>query len=310
MSQELYKPGLHKLIHQHKHLDKIENRQVTSPLHLSIWPTRKCQFKCSYCCFKNMPDDGNELSFENFTQAIDVLVKYGLKALEFAGGGEPTLWPYFYDGASYAKEKGLKISLVTNGLLLDSIDKSILSKLEWIRVSLQSISHANQVNFKYIPESTRVSASLIVDTENKLSSLGEFKSFAESAGIIIRATPQKPCTITWIEEVKTAVTSAGYPLLFFDKTIGKQTSCYMAYLRAAIDWRSNFLPCPSIELAEENSGYVPDDFILCKIAHLENWLIENPPHDLGFRCDYCNCGAEMNNYVDGLLKGIEDAEFI
>lgn len=310
MNLELYKPGVHKLLKNLGHLAKIQNKQITGPLHLSIWPTKSCQFACNYCCFKNMPDDGQQLSFEDFTHVVDVLRNYGLHALEFAGGGEPTLWPYFAEGVSYAKEKGLKISLVTNGLLLGNIDKEILSKLEWIRVSLQSVIHASMVDFKRVPEGTRVSASLIVDTESKINQLEKFKSFAESVGIVIRATPNKPCTTEWIDRVKEAVTSIGYPLLFFDKRLEKQVSCYMAYLRAAVDWRGNFLPCPSIELAAENEGYIPDNFILCKIKDLEKWLLDNPPHDLGFRCSYCNAGAEMNAFVDQIFKDVEDAEFI
>jgi hypothetical protein len=99
-------------------------------------------------------------------------------------------------------------------------------------------------------------------------------------------------------------------LFFSDKEMGSPFGCYSAWIRGAIDWNGNFLPCPSISLNEEYEGFVPEEFILCHISKLEEWLNENPPHDLGYRCEICNCGKSNNDFIHNLLQGGTDIDFV
>jgi len=99
-------------------------------------------------------------------------------------------------------------------------------------------------------------------------------------------------------------------LLSFRKEIGSSQGCYMLWIRAAIDWKGNFLPCPSIELSREHFGLIPESFGICKISELEQWLCENPVHDLGYRCSFCNCGKDANDFIYSLLQEVEDVEFV
>lgn len=310
MNLNTFKPGVHKLIHHHEHLNKMEHGITTAPIHVSVWPVINCQLNCPYCCFRNMPRDDTQLELNEFCLAVDVLHKYGLKALEFAGGGEPLLWDSFEQAVDYVYNKNLKISLVTNGILLDSISKEVLKKLSWIRVSLQSIKLSKMIAFDNIPENVKRSGSLIIYDNSKLKTLKDFHSFAQDNNIVIRVAPSKPTSIELEDKIKDAVETLGYPLIFFEKKKGASLGCYMAWLRAAIDWRGNFLPCPSIELALEYEAYIPDEFILCHISKLEEWLQKNPPHDLGYRCSYCNCGKEENDFIYELLQKVEDVDFV
>ena len=43
-----------------------------------------------------------------------------------------------YQGKDIDYYKGIKISLITNGLLLNSLEDHIIKKITWIRVSIQS----------------------------------------------------------------------------------------------------------------------------------------------------------------------------
>ena len=110
--------------------------------------------------------------------------------------------------------------------------------------------------------------------------------------------------------IKEYINSLGDHVFFSDKGTGIPLGCYMAWIRAAIDWQGYFLPCPSIQLNEEYIGRIPPSFCLCHISELEEWLLNNKPHDLGFKCSYCNCGKEHNDFIHGLLEEIEDAEFV
>lgn len=305
-----YKPGLHKLIHHLDHLQKIQNKQIVGPIHLSVFPTNFCQLKCSYCCFGKTERTNSELSFEDYKIAIDTLVKYGLKATEFSGGGCPLLWSHFSEAIEYAKNKNLKLSLVTNGLALKNIRKEILEKFDWIRVSIQSEEYARKILFNKIPDNVKKSMSFIVYDNWSLNEIKNIYNFAKEKNIIIRVAPNRPCEKEWEEIVENEVKKYGYPLLFFEKEYGNSNGCYMIYIRAGLDWNGNFLPCPSIELSPEHVGKIPEDFGVCKAKDIEKWLINNTPHDLGYKCSFCNCGKNSNDFIGLLLKEVEDKDFV
>jgi MoaA/NifB/PqqE/SkfB family radical SAM enzyme len=310
MNNDLFSPGLHKLIHHQAHLAKIENGEIVGPIHVSVWPINKCQLNCPYCCFGDVDRDDVELSLDDFKNAVDVLTKYGLKALEESGGGDPLLWSHFNEATDYAKNKGLNLSCVTNGLALDAIPQKILAKFDWIRISIQSVNYAKQIKFDYIPDNVRKSMSYIVNDQNRLNHIEKLYEYAKENNIIIRVAPIRPCEPSWEEKVENEVKRYGYPLLFFKKAFGTPPGCFMLWLRAAITWKGEFLPCPSIELSPESAGKIPDNFAVCHVRDLENWLNLNPPRDMGYRCKFCNCGFDENTYIFNLLKPIGDVNFV
>jgi organic radical activating enzyme len=313
MDNDFFQPGLIKLIHHQEHLAKIERRDVVGPINIDIWPNNTCNFNCKYCCFgeyfNGHKRDGIELELDDFTHAIDVLQKYGLKAVSFSGGGNPIMWKYFDEGVDYVYKKGLKISLVTNGPMTLAKQETLL-KFNWIRISIQSLNHAKKCGFELIPDNVRKSMSYIIFDEHTFSSIEKVFEWAKEANTIIRVAPIRPCKQEWSNKVRDEISRLGEPLLFFDKPSGAPNGCYFAYVRGAIDWNAKYLPCPSIELSPESFGKIPEDFAVCHVKDLEEWLINNRPRDMGYRCTHCNCGREVNNYVHSLLKKVEDVNFV
>jgi len=305
-----YKPGIHKLIHHQEHLAKLEKREIVGPLHVSVFPNNFCQLNCPYCCFKKTERNNNELSLNDFTIATDTLVKYGLKAMEFSGGGEPLLWSHFDTAVRYAHGKGLKLSLVTNGMALKKTSREILGLFTWIRPSVQSAVYARHMAMDWIPDNVKKSMSFIVHNANSLGELKYLHEFAKKADMVIRVAPIRPCREGWARIVEEEVAKYGEPFVFFRKEQGQPLGCYMLWVRAAIDWNGNFLPCPSIELSPEYFGKIPESFAVCKADKIEEWLINNPIHDLGYRCSYCNCGKDTNDYIYNLLQEVEDVDFV
>jgi organic radical activating enzyme len=310
MNNDLFQPGLNKLIHHQEHLLKIEKGKIVSPIHISVWPTNRCQLRCRYCCFKKTTRTNEELDIKDFKNAIYMLSKYDLKAVEFSGGGESLLWTHFEEAVDYVYSLGLDLSLVTNGLELHKQKQETLSKFNWIRVSIQSAEYAKEISFDYIPNNVRKSMSYIAWDINDFGEIEKVYKFANENNIIIRVAPNRPCTEEWALQIGNEVIRLGYPLLFFDKEQGSAEGCYFAWLRGAIDWRGMYLPCPSIELSPESAGKIPKDFAVCHISEIENWLINNPPHDMGYRCGHCNCGKSVNNFIHNLLQPLEDINFV
>ena len=302
-----YRPGILKIIHHLDYLKAVKNKEVVAPIHVSVWPTIRCQLNCSYCCCRNVPIREGEINLLDFKSAVDVLSKYGTKAIEFSGGGEPLLWSHLEEAVNYLHHKNIKISLITNGIALNNASKNMLSKFSWLRISINSLKNAEKIKFDDIP--TKYSASYIV-SENNINDLKNLYDFAKSKNLIVRIAVQRPATKEFDEKVENLIKDLGDPLFFAKKETGTPLGCYMAWVRAAIDWKGNFLPCPSIQLNLNSEGKIPDDFILCHITKLEEWLLKNTPHDLGYKCEFCNCGKEHNDLIYNLQKGVNDVDFV
>lgn len=290
-----YEPGIHKLIHHTDHLRKMKTGVVVAPIHVSIWPTVRCQLSCSYCCCRNEDKNHEDLSFNDFTLAVDVLKRYGTKAIEFSGGGEPLLWSHINKAIELVHSKRIKMSLITNGLALKDFD---VSKFEWIRISVSSM---NQIRKVKIPKNARVSLSYILSEDIDLD---ELYDFAKKRNLITRVALPQPNMSDRPIKIK------GYPLFFSKKKYGAPLGCYMPWIRAAIDWRGNFLPCPSVQLVPEYQGKIHDQFKLCHVSKLEKWLQDNRAHDMRFRCSFCNCGKEYNDLLHSYFHGVKDADFV
>jgi len=84
---------------------------------IELWP--HCNFKCIHCYAESERTKScNSLSTEKFKEIIDILVEHSCIELFFTGG-EALLYPDFKEIYVYAKEKGLIVSVLTNGSLIN-----------------------------------------------------------------------------------------------------------------------------------------------------------------------------------------------
>jgi len=107
-----------------------------------VWNiTRRCNLKCIHCYSdSDAREYPGELNWEQCQGVIDDLASYGIPAL-LLSGGEPLIHPRFFDIATYAREKGLKLTLSTNGTLIDHATAARLKALQfaYVGISLDGI---------------------------------------------------------------------------------------------------------------------------------------------------------------------------
>ena len=97
--------------------------------------TNCCNNRCPACVGCNTVKD--ELSWEEIERIADGLCELDCKGVILSGGGEPLLHPRFIEALKLLKEKGLKIGLNTNGLVLDRTKAEAIVRLcEYCRISL------------------------------------------------------------------------------------------------------------------------------------------------------------------------------
>ena len=105
--------------------------------------TKNCNLKCIYCyanAGKTGIKDIKDQSLEFWIRTIDQLFDLNKNATINFTGGEPTIYKYFWNVIEYAKSKGLKSILITNGS--NSKDKDIQKYFDYfssIQVSIDSL---------------------------------------------------------------------------------------------------------------------------------------------------------------------------
>jgi Fe-coproporphyrin III synthase len=111
-----------------------------------VWNmTRRCNLKCVHCYAQAKDIEfENELSTGEGKALIDDLANFGSPVILFSGG-EPTLRKDLPELAAYAREKGMRAVISTNGTL---IDREMAKKLRdvglsYVGVSLDGIRETN-----------------------------------------------------------------------------------------------------------------------------------------------------------------------
>lgn len=85
-----------------------------------VWNiTRRCNLKCIHCYSdSDAREYPGELTWEQSCGVLDDLAQFGVPGV-LLSGGEPLIHPRFFDLATYARGRGLRLTLSTNGTLID-----------------------------------------------------------------------------------------------------------------------------------------------------------------------------------------------
>jgi MoaA/NifB/PqqE/SkfB family radical SAM enzyme len=123
------------------------------PVHLHLIISDLCNLDCPGCAYRMSGYTSNQLfrgehGERNPNRMLDTLTvrqvlsdcaSMGTKAVEFTGGGEPTVHPDARDLIEYAQNLALDTALITNGLLLGKRDLfTVAARTVWTRISIDA----------------------------------------------------------------------------------------------------------------------------------------------------------------------------
>ncbi|MEN8906168.1 MAG: radical SAM protein, partial [Clostridiales bacterium] len=123
-------------------------KEIRIPLSVTFELTYNCNFNCVYCYQTPSKNRIQELSFFKITKILDVLKKNGCIYLKFTGG-EPLIRKDFEEIYNYAYDRNFKISISSNGSLIDENYLNLLrkNKPELINISLYGATNKTYYNF-------------------------------------------------------------------------------------------------------------------------------------------------------------------
>lgn len=168
------------------HIDRLvcmKKRRQPNPVHLYIVVSDACNQNCNFCAYRMKDYVHAEVFGDNptrlipTTKAIEILgdaARMGVKAIQFTGGGEPTMHKDLSKIMLVAHALGLQTALVTNGVLLNEELNDVLIDSSWLRVSLdagtnETYRRLRQVKSKDTFEKVQENVRRIVARRNEAS---------------------------------------------------------------------------------------------------------------------------------------------
>lgn len=112
-----------------------------------------CNQDCDFCTYRSAQGWGSEnfgadtgkgfsmnpnrkMPTAKAVEILDDCAELGVRAVQFTGGGEPTVHPDFKNIVGHALKLGLEVGLVTNGT--KRLPDNVASRVAWIRVSVDA----------------------------------------------------------------------------------------------------------------------------------------------------------------------------
>lgn len=230
--ERLYTSTTAKLLHNLDRLAEIK-RGLFRPISLQFAPTDKCNLDCDFCSVKNR--EGDEIEIEAAKKAIYDFGCLGAKTIEFTGGGEPTLYKGINELILHSYNLMYKIGLITNGIKLSRIMDENLDRLEWLRISLNSLDYVKDIDVPKI-KGTLGFSYVINDrtTEKTLEKIRWYKEKYEAT--YVRIVPNCLSVETIKESREKAQSLLRQPGKFFfqSKKYEVPKRCWIGYLKPFI----------------------------------------------------------------------------
>jgi len=107
--------------------------------------TNACNFHCDFCPIGVSQRPKQHMPLALYQKGIDEIAAEGITdTVGFHVLGEPLLYPHIYEAICYARQRGLRTELTTNGSLLteERVQRLIASGLDLLSVSVQVLSAA------------------------------------------------------------------------------------------------------------------------------------------------------------------------
>ena len=120
---------------------------------LVVWDfTHKCNLSCKHCYSDSGGVREEELTTEQAKEVVDQLADAGVTALAFSGG-EPLTRSDFFEVAAHAVDRGLYVSVATNGTLLtrEMARKLKNAKIHYVEISIDGATAETHDAFRGVP---------------------------------------------------------------------------------------------------------------------------------------------------------------
>jgi len=140
------------LLHSDKLHQYLSEGDTDCPVFMEIGLTDKCNEACFWCITELGRDNrlGASINIDSLKRYLKDFSEMGGKAVTFAGQGEPTFYRHFEEAVGAAKDVGLQLGMMTNGVFKNRYCPLIGDSFEWIRISLDTLDEVKYKEWKEV----------------------------------------------------------------------------------------------------------------------------------------------------------------
>jgi organic radical activating enzyme len=292
-----------------KHLDVIKGMQEgkAKPIMIHLSPTNVCNLKCTFCCFANRTR-GEILDLDRLKKCVKDFRSLGTSALEFTGGGEPTLYPYINEAIDYSYDLGYSLGICTNGSSLRKVRD--WNKFKWVRLGIYSIDNDYAIDLEYIRSfNVEISAAYVWNKPDigkfhkMLDFVNEQKIPTRIAANAIKDPVEVESDMDILrQQCNGRLGNFAFISDFNFKTVRRNDKCYMYLIKPFVFTDGNVYACPSSELSTENNKNMNDTFKICSIEELLQFYTETGIIPKNYSCTFCKYCQQNELLEDALLE--------
>lgn len=121
-----------------KWYESIERGIFLPPIEASLDPIHACNLMCQHCNAHRYLNKPKRMTDKHLLDLVKFLGQWGVKAICFGGGGEPTLHTKLPEAIDQAKQWGMESSVATNGTLLNPRLIEAMTLCRWVGVSVDA----------------------------------------------------------------------------------------------------------------------------------------------------------------------------
>jgi radical SAM protein with 4Fe4S-binding SPASM domain len=133
-------------------LGLTQPQRFVAPL-MVVWNfTQVCNMACKHCYQDAGRRADGELSFDEQKRLVDMLARRDVAMIAFSGG-EPLMSPTFLPVARYAADRGMHLTVATNGTLLtqEKVAEMVAAGIRYAEISLDSTDPARHDTWRGSP---------------------------------------------------------------------------------------------------------------------------------------------------------------
>jgi Fe-coproporphyrin III synthase len=111
---------------------------------IHLHPTRLCNLACLHCYSESGPNQRGALDPASVTSALEVLRAEGYEVVSLSGG-EPLVYSDIGAVVRSAKQLGFRVTMITNGLLVNGRNAPVVSELDGMAISFDGLAETHDV---------------------------------------------------------------------------------------------------------------------------------------------------------------------
>lgn len=292
-----------KLLHHPSAVTLIQ-QGLGTPLSVQISPTSKCNLNCVFCSNINRHKD-ELLELTKIKTLLKELLCFGLRAVEWTGGGDPTLYPEINEAIDFTDDLGLQQGFITNGLALKYLQKTSLEKLKWIRISMNCLDYVDSIWIPDLPKTT-IGFSYVINEKTSNELWERLHILAKKYNpAYVRIVPN--CQSTWEQQIHNnsiyadMVSKWGDPYFYQIKEFGKSDKCWWGYFKPFVNHDNFVYRCSSVVLNKDAERTFHEKYRWCSIEELpEKYKVSMEPFDTN-QCNQC-VFKPQNDIINSLIN--------